>query len=108
MSEQMLKNVKNKALVSGIYYANWDILMAWFASTPYEVAIVGKGYESKKKEFEQHYLPNVFLSGGRNEGSLEILKDRLVDGKTTIYVCKEKMCKMPVVEVSDALSQMKD
>ncbi len=105
-AEQMLKNVKKNALVSGIYYANWDILMAWVVSNPYEVAIVGDNYEAKRKEFEQKYLPNVFLSGGKNKGNLEILKDRLVDGKTTIYVCQDKMCKMPVAEVEDALSQM--
>ena len=105
-AEQMLKNVKKNALVSGIYYANWDILMAWFASNPYEVAIVGNDFEVKRKEFEQHYLPNIFLSGGKEEGSLEILKDRLVDGKTTIYVCQDKMCKLPVAEVKDALVQM--
>ena len=107
-SEQMLKNVKKNALVSGVYYANWDILMAWVVSNPYEVAIIGDDYESKRIEFEQNFYPNIFLSGGKTEGTLEILKDRLVDGQTTIYVCREKMCKLPVTEVKDALSQMED
>ena len=107
-SRQMLSNVKKNALVSGIYYANWDILMVWFVSNPYEVAIVGNDYQTKRKEFEHNYLPNVFLSGGENEGSLAILKDRFVSGKTTIYVCQDKMCKMPIFEVKDALSQMEE
>ena len=106
-SKQMLNNVKKNALSSGVYYANWDILMAWFVSKPYEVSIVGKDYQAKRKEFEQNYLPNVFLSVGEDEGSLDILKDRLIDGKTTIYVCQDKMCKLPVTDVNDALKQIK-
>ncbi|MEA3443827.1 MAG: thioredoxin domain-containing protein, partial [Bacteroidota bacterium] len=30
-SERMLKNVKQNALRGGVYYSNWNILMAWFA-----------------------------------------------------------------------------
>ncbi len=106
MSKQMLNNVKQDALKNGPYFANWDILMAWFASQPFEVAIVGNDYEAKLKEFDAHYLPDVFMSGGKTEGNLELLKNRLVDGKTTIYVCRNKVCKMPVKEVGDALKQI--
>ena len=107
-SEQMLINVKKNALVSSVYYSNWDILMAWFVNNPYEIAIVGNDFEEKRKELEKQYLPNVFLSGGKTEGELEILKDRLVEGKTTIYVCQDKMCKLPVSDVADALEQLED
>ncbi len=106
-AKQMLSNVAKNTITGGAYYANWDILMAWYVSSPYEVAIVGDNYELLRKEFEQHYLPNVFLSGGKIEGDLEILKDRKVPGKTMIYVCKDKMCKLPVDSVNDALEQMK-
>ena len=106
-AKQMLSNVAKNTITGGAYYANWDILMAWYVSSPYEVAIVGDNYELLRKEFEQHYLPNVFLSGGKTEGDLEILKDRKVPGKTMIYVCKDKMCKLPVDNVNDALEQMK-
>ena len=105
-SEKMLSIVKQNALKSGAYFANWDILMAWFVSEPYEVAIVGKDFEAKRKELDKYYLPNVFLSGGKNEGTLSLLESKLIKGQTTIYVCQNKACKLPVTEVKEALKQI--
>jgi len=105
-SEKMLSNVKENALKSGAYFANWDVLMAWFASDPYEIAIVGKDFKAKRKELDQHYLPNVFLFGGKNEGSLSLLKNKNIKGQTTIYVCKNKTCKLPAIEIEEALKQI--
>lgn len=107
ISKRMLNNVKQSALKGGAYYANWDILMAWFASEPYEVAIVGKDFETKRKEFDTHYFPNVFLSGGINEGTLSLLDSKLIEGQTTIYVCQNKVCQLPATEVNEALKQIK-
>ena len=105
-SKKMLNNVKSNAIAGGTYYANWDILMAWFISPPNEVAIIGKDFESKRKELSKNYLPNVFLSGGKKEGSLELLKGKLIKGETTIYVCQEKACKLPVNDINLALKQI--
>jgi len=106
MSKKMLNNVKQSALDGGAYYANWDILMSWFASPPHEVAILGKEYEPILKEFHRHYLPNVFFSGGKSEGKLSLLEGKLVEGQTTIYVCQDKACKLPVNKVDEALKQI--
>ena len=89
------------------YYANWGVLLAWFASEPYEVAIVGKDCLEMRKELDKQYLPNVFVSGGIEEGSLELLENKLVDGTTTIYVCQNKVCQSPTEKVKDALLQIK-
>ena len=105
-AKQMLNNVKNDAIKGGQYYANWNILMAWFASPPYEVAILGNDFEAKRKELDQNYLPNVFLSGGKKEGSLELHEFKLVKGQTTIYVCQNKSCQKPVTNVAKALGQI--
>ncbi|HEY5592771.1 MAG TPA: thioredoxin domain-containing protein, partial [Paludibacter sp.] len=106
IARQMLSNIKQHALESGVYYANWDILMAWFATEPYEISIVGDDCEAKRKEFDSHYLPHVFLSGGKNEGKLSLLDGKLIAGKTTIYVCRNKTCQHPVIEVNEALKQI--
>ncbi|MBE9467463.1 MAG: thioredoxin domain-containing protein [Bacteroidetes bacterium] len=106
MSKRMLNNVKKNTVSGGAYYANWDILMSWFTSPPYEVAILGNEYETIRKKFNKNYLPNVFLSGGKNEGKLSLLEGKLIDGQTTIYVCQDKSCKIPVTEVKEALKQI--
>ena len=105
-SKGMLYNVKKNALISNSYYANWDILMAWFASEPYEVAIVGNEFEAIRKEFDNYYLPNVFFSGGNEEGILSLLEGKLIEGQTTIYVCQNKACRLQVTKVIEALDQI--
>jgi len=105
-AKKMLNNVKRNVLTGGVYYGNWDILMAWFVSEPYEVAIIGEDFEIKRKEFEQVYLPNVFLSGGKDEGALSLHKNTFIKGKTTIYVCRKKVCNIPVSDVEEALNQI--
>lgn len=106
MARKMLGNVKEHALESAAYYANWDILMGWLAREPYEIAIVGENCEALRKEFDSYYLPDVFLSGGKTEGKAAFLSGKLVEGQTTIYVCRNKQCQRPVTDVKEALSQM--
>ena len=107
ISEQMLNNVKSTLLRDGTYFANWSILMTYFIEKPLEVAIVGKNCILKRKELDKHYLPNIILMGGKTEGKLPILKNKLVDGQTTIYVCKNKSCMFPVTDTEKALEQIK-
>jgi uncharacterized protein YyaL (SSP411 family) len=107
ISQNMLNNVKINALKYGAYYANWDILMAWIADKPFEVAIVGNEVESKRKEFESHYLPNVFLSGAKMQSKLALLENKFIENQTTIYVCRDKTCYQPSTEVKQALNQLK-
>jgi len=79
-----------------------------FVAPPYEVAIIGNKFSEMRQKIDENYLPNILLSGGRNEGSLPLLENKLVEGQTTIYVCQDKVCKRPVTEVSEALKQLKN
>ncbi|MDZ7726076.1 MAG: thioredoxin domain-containing protein [Candidatus Campbellbacteria bacterium] len=105
-SKRMLNNVREHAMTGGEYYSNWDNLHAWFARDPFEVAIIGPEYELIRQSFEKYYLPDVFLMGGRQEGNLPLMKNKLVAGQTTIYVCRNKTCKQPVTTAEDALKQI--
>lgn len=108
MAGQMLHNVEPNIIENNhpSFFSNWCILMEQMTKTPYEVAILGEDYESKRAEMMAHYLPNAIFLGGKSEGSLELLKDKLVEGETTIYVCQDKVCKLPVQEVDAALKLM--
>ena len=85
------------------YYSNWYILFMDLVDTPYEVAVLGSKSHDFVAEMQQRYLPGCRFLGGEDEGSLELLKDKLVEGDTYIYVCQNKVCKLPVTEVSKAL-----
>ena len=88
------------------YYANWLALYLDLAGPLYEVAIVGPAYRQKLAELSRSYLPNALLLGGPDEGSLELLAHKLIEGETFIYVCQDKVCQLPVTDPQRALMQL--
>ncbi len=107
-ARQMLDNVKANLVSGGVYFANWAILMTYFIEGPCEVAITGQDCIKKRKELDKHFLPHILLLGGKKESKLPLLKNKLIAGQTTIYVCKDKTCRVPVTKTKDALRQIKD
>jgi len=87
------------------FYANWCSLYAELAYPLYEVAIVGPDYASKKQEIQSGYHPNALFLGGASEGNMELLKGKLQEGQTYIYVCQNKVCQLPVQDASTAVQQ---
>ncbi len=107
-SMQLVKNVLDDVKKNLGYYSNWAQTMALQIKSPYEVAIAGNNWKEKLSEFQKHYLPNAIYLGGNTEGALPLLENKMVDGKTMIYVCENKTCQLPVEEVDKALKQIKN
>ncbi len=107
-SSKMLNNIMESITLQNQpnFYSNWCTHLIDMVQTPYEVAIVGKNSDQIRKELMQHYLPHALFLGGETEGTLELLKDKLQDGETMIYVCQNKVCKLPVMESQKALKLM--
>jgi uncharacterized protein YyaL (SSP411 family) len=103
---KMLNRVKPNLQEGSVYYSNWDILLAWCVSEPFEVVIAGEDYKNMREKFEHQYLPDVLFSGGDKEGSLPLLQGKFKQGQTIIYVCRNKTCKLPVFSAEDALKQL--
>jgi len=89
-------------------FAHWGELLLELAFPFYEVAIVGPAYPEKKAALQARYLPQALFLGGDKENDLPLLQEKEVEGKTMIYVCLDKLCKLPVKEPSKALSQITD
>jgi hypothetical protein len=107
MSKTMLNHVAKDLSTGGPYYANWGMLMGLMAYKPFEVAIMGSKAIEKNKELQTRYLPTSLFMGGEEE-NLPLLENKLVEGETMIYVCRNKVCKMPVSEADQALKQLGD
>ncbi len=106
ISKNMLSMMKSNFLSNPLYHSNWGILMIEMVYPYYEVAIVGADYEKKRSALFSVYYPNILLLGGENEGSLELLQQKLVQNKTMIYVCEDKNCKLPVEDITEAKKQL--
>jgi uncharacterized protein len=103
---QMLANVYDQIQNYGSGYSNWAILAMNIIEPYYEIAVTGPEWKSKLNSLNTHYIPNKLLMGG-NKGNLPLLEGKFSD-ETTIYVCVEKVCKLPVSNVDEALLQMKN
>lgn len=102
-SSKMLKGIVADLPEYNIYYYNWFSLLFMEYYPFYEVAVVGDNYNQVKEELNNRYIPNILLLGGRDEGSLELLKNKRIHGETFIYVCRNKSCKLPVTDVKKAI-----
>jgi uncharacterized protein YyaL (SSP411 family) len=107
-ASELLTTMKEKVLRHPSFHTNWGSLMLYLSDSPYEVVIMGNDCLEMRAEFDRHYLPRVVFAGGASEGSLDLLKHRLVENQTTIYVCKDKSCQLPVTTVRGALKQLGD
>ena len=89
------------------YYSNWLSVALLLSFPPKEVVVLGKHANEVRDQLLRQYLPNIVLLGGIEENSLPNTQNRLVKGKTMIYVCQDKVCQKPVESLEDALILLK-
>jgi uncharacterized protein YyaL (SSP411 family) len=107
LADDMLAPVKKLIVSDPQYMSNWASLATYRAQPTAEIAIVGPEAETFRKELEQYYYPNKVVAGAFVESWLPLLENRgVVGGRTTIYVCYDKTCKLPVYSVIDAIHQL--
>ncbi|WP_372765836.1 thioredoxin domain-containing protein [Lutibacter sp.] len=107
VSEQMLRNVKDKTQQNGSGYSNWLQLLSNFVGDYYEIAISGKDALNQLKEINQHYIPNKLIAGSTKKSNIPLMEGRFNENETLIYVCVDGACQLPENNTKNALSQLK-
>ena len=105
-TSKMIKIMKDPALKNPVFNAYWLVVASHQVYPYYEVGIIGQDSNEKRILISKEYLPNIALFGTETNGTLMILKDRFVEGKTLIYVCENRVCQLPVEQLSEALNQL--
>ena len=106
MAEVQLNNIKGDMPNYPSGYSNWANLMLKKVAPFYEVAIVGKKANEKIIKLNQEYYPNKIFLGATHSSSIPLLKNKMVMGQTTIYVCQNKSCKLPTTDIKKAQNLM--
>jgi len=106
-SKRMLTSVLTKVNLFPAYHAQWCNLAGLFSQGSYEVVVMGKDAIAKNKELQKKYLPDCVIMGDTDKKDLPLLENKLPENKTLIYVCTNKVCKKPVENVAEALTQIK-
>lgn len=102
----MLENLNEEIMYYGSGYSNWASLYMDLLYDKAEVCIVGKDVNEILLGLYNYYLPNAIFVVSAVSSELELLKNRFVEGKTLIYVCKDKTCKLPVNSVDETIKQL--
>ncbi|WP_316794047.1 thioredoxin domain-containing protein [Pedobacter frigoris] len=97
----MLAAVHPQIKTYGSAYSNWAIQLLNEVFGVNEIALTGEDVSEQKRLLNTHYIPNkITLSGTNSE--LPLLKDKQ-SFETKIYICRNKVCQLPVATVDEAL-----
>ncbi len=108
IASQMLNNVKDDMARYGSSYSNWGTLLLHYTFPFKEIVIAGSDADQKRKELNQYYIPNKIFAGSTiSTSKLTLLENRTVQGKTLIYVCENKTCKLPFEETERVIHLVK-
>lgn len=102
--QKMLQNIQPEIKTYGSGYSNWASLLLMEIVGVYEIVVTGQNFEQNRLALEQPYHPNKIIMGGLS-GSLPLQKNKL-SPQTTIFVCQNKTCLLPVSSVNEAINQI--
>jgi uncharacterized protein YyaL (SSP411 family) len=111
-SKEMLGKVASLIAAEPRHVSNWASLFTYFLTPTPEIAIVGEKYKEVLQEISSFYIPNKIIVALKSEeegqkSALPLLEMRpVMNNQTTIYVCKNRMCQLPVNSVEEALKQI--
>ncbi len=105
MSDQMLRNMRTAVLENPAWHAKWAQLVLMHVFPHAEIAITGAQALDFRAQLEHPYYPNRLFAGGHSASTLPILQDRFQE-KTTVFVCQESTCQLPVASVAEARQQL--
>jgi len=100
-AEGMLAAVLPQIKTYGSAYSNWAIQVLEAVFGINEIAVVGSDLEKIKQTLHKQYIPNKITLGG-TKSELPLLKDKQ-SIETKIYICRNKVCQLPVATVDEAL-----
>jgi len=105
IAKQMLNNMMPQITKTEYlsFYSNWMQLLLDLGNSPFEIAIVGEDAIDLRNQIAKAYLGNSIILGSTKDENLALLKDKLQDDRTMIYVCQNKVCKLPVEDAKAAI-----
>ena len=109
LADWMLSKLKRSLMTDVQWVTNWAALYVQRAHPTAEVVLVGPDIEAFRKEFEETFWPNKIIVGATTASDLPLLEGRMsVGDKTTVYICSNKTCQLPVHSVAAAIQQLQN
>jgi uncharacterized protein YyaL (SSP411 family) len=89
------------------YMSYWAIVYTEIKKGMAEVVLLGPASEDLRKNLQQAYQPFAIFMGTPEKSELPLIIGKsAIDNQTTIYVCYDKTCRLPVYTTKEALAQL--
>ena len=105
-SKTMLTTILHDVQNYGASFGHWNHLLLKVAHPYYEIAVVGPNAPQMVEDLNKHHLANTLIVGSTKESELPLFEDRYFEDETYIFVCQDRVCKLPVTSVDEALNQL--
>jgi uncharacterized protein len=109
IASKMLGGMKELIIKEPGFLCNWAHFYLDSLVPTAEIGIVGKGAESKAREIQSAYFPNLIVGWSETlTQTAPILQSKTPDsrGNALIYVCFDHACQKPVSTLEEAASQL--
>jgi uncharacterized protein YyaL (SSP411 family) len=103
IAENMIRRMMTLLQHEPQYLANWSNLYLLLANPFAEIAILGPNSIRMKNDLAVRFIPNKIFCGSITSSDLPLLRGKKNSERTTIYVCYNKVCKLPVFSTEEAL-----
>ncbi len=102
----MASTLRKVILEEPNYLFNWGMLAQELANPFHELVICGAQAQTRRLELSRHFIPFAQVMGSEGTSLIPLLEGRHAPGRTLLYVCSNKTCKLPVGTVDEAMQQL--
>jgi uncharacterized protein YyaL (SSP411 family) len=102
LSASMMKQMQERFDQYPHGFANWGRLILMNLNPFYEIVVVGPSARSKLGFITTEYLPHALVVGSTSPSTLPLFQNRFEGERTSIFVCRDNVCQLPVEEPEEA------
>ena len=113
MAERQMLAMSSSVRSNSFYAGQWAQVLLELTEPSYEIVIVGKDAAAYRRVLQSSDLPRAVFAGSESDkyGKLEnspiaLLDGKAVKGESLIYICRDRVCKLPARSPEEALQQL--
>ncbi len=88
-------------------FSNWMQLILQRKQGFYQIIVTGAASQGIAMELNKLYLPNATIAFVTKQSNIPLLSQKPIGEQLSIYVCKDKVCQLPVHALAEALELIK-
>lgn len=102
----MIERIQNKIQKFPSGYSNWMQVITQRNLGFYQIIVCGTESQSWVQKLHVMYIPNATITHIKVKSQIPLLADKKISEQTLIYICKDKVCQLPVGSIEEALKSV--